>query len=122
MSIVNTIGKDKYDSILKEIEPIVKNFNKLPEGQKLKEATKVFTTLKAYEMGAEIIIDDLGGVLIENDNLKEKITELSNYIKKIKTLDEEEFNKLFNTTVYTKENDKRDAAIRFYKKKWKSIK
>ncbi len=69
MALREYFGENRYNEILCEVEPLVSEFDKLPKGTKFEVATNVFGKMKTLERGFIDLLEHMGDLVIENNEL-----------------------------------------------------
>jgi hypothetical protein len=69
MALKKYFGDNRYNEILCEVEPLVSEFDNLLKGTKLEVATHVFGKMKTSERGSNDLLEHMGDLVIENNEL-----------------------------------------------------
>ncbi len=86
--------KTSYYEILCEVEPLVSQFDKLPKGKKLEDVTHVFGEMKPLERGSNDLLEHMGDLVIENNELREENKMLKNDLIDLNKYNPEKYRKL----------------------------
>src|SRR5437899_7117139 len=97
MALQEFLGKDEYKKLISEVSPLVNEFDKLPKGEKLEKATEVYATMKAYKKGTDFLLDNIGELALENDELKTENSLMKKDLIDINNYNPERYKQLMTT-------------------------
>jgi regulator of replication initiation timing len=94
MALKEYLGENRCNEILNEVEPLVTEFDKLPKDQKLEVASEVFGRMKTLEKESNDLLEHMGDLVIENNELQEENHMLKIDLKDLNKYAPEKYEKL----------------------------